>query len=170
MVPKLAVLAVLALAAVPARAGKPDGPGDAAPAQSPCACAAKRQCWNMAMFVYGKRVGLSKEEVEKAMPNRFFPRTLTFALLRPTEDGHFLSVECGNARVPCTDKREELERRMIVSDILGSVPPALPEGTLYDPETWRITERGEKTFAELKSCRKGLAAELAAVVLGAGGE
>ena len=122
------------------------------------------------MVAYRRRVSLSTEVVEKAMPNRFFPQTITFALRHPTEDGHFLTVECGAARVPCTDKREELERRMIVSNLLGSLPLATPEGTLYDPESWRISDRGEKTFAELKSCRRGLVPELAAIVLGADGE
>ena len=122
------------------------------------------------MTVYRKKIGLSEEEVEKAMPNRFFPRTLTFALRRPTEDGHFLSVECGSGRVPCTDKREELERRLIMSGLLASLPLDLPEGALFDPATWKISERGEKTFAEVKRCRKGLIPELAAVVLGAGDE
>jgi hypothetical protein len=160
-----AVFVVSAFLAASARAAEPES-GAPAP-QSPCACAAKRQCWALVMTVYRKRVGLSKEVVEKAMPNRFFPKSLTFALRSPTEDGHFLSVECGTARVPCTDKREELERRMIVSDILASLPLSLPEGTLFDPETWRISERGEKTFSELRTCRKGLVPELASVVLGA---
>lgn len=158
-----AALLVLALGAVPARALGVKAPE---PAQSPCACAAKRRCWGVAMAVYRKRVGLSKEEVEGGLPNRFFPATLTFALRLPTEDGHFLSVECGAARIPCTDKRDQLERRLILSSLLGSLPLYLPEGTLFDPITFGITARGEKTVAELKTCRKTLMKELAEGALG----
>jgi hypothetical protein len=153
--------AVLLLASVLAAPGA---------AESPCACAAKKRCWNLVISAYRRKTILSEEEVEKSLPNRFFPGTHTFALRRPTEDGHFLAVECGAARIPCTDKREELERRLIVSGLLASLPLSLPEGTLYDPATWKISVRGEKTFSEVKSCRKGLIRELAAVVLGAGAE
>lgn len=168
MTGKIAAALLLAsvLGTAPARAEEPDE----RPAAAPCACAAKKRCWNVVMMVYAKKAGLSKEEVEKGLPNRFFPATVTFALRRPTEDGHFLTVECGSGRLPCTDKREELERRLIMASFLGSLPLSLPEGTLYDPLTWRISERGEKTFAEVKSCRKGLLPELAAVVLGAGAD
>jgi len=161
-----ALLLLSVLGTAPARAAEAEERPDA----SPCACAAKKRCWGVVMMVYQKKVGLSKEEVEKGLPNRFFPATVTFALRRPTEDGHFLTVECGSGRLPCTDKREELERRLIMASFLGSLPLNLPDGTLYDPLTWRISERGEKTFAEVKSCRKGLLPELAAVVLGAGGD
>jgi hypothetical protein len=161
-----ALLLTCVLWAGSARAEEPERRPDA----SPCACAAKKRCWGVVMMVYQKKVGLSKEEVEKGLPNRFFPATITFALRRPTEDGHFLTVECGSGRIPCTDKREELERRLIMSSFLGSLPLNLPEGTLYDPLTWRISERGEKAFAEVKSCRKGLLPELAAVALGPGGD
>lgn len=160
-----AVVFVCALGAVPARAlGVPAPP----PSESPCSCAAKKKCWKVAMIVYRKRVALSKEEVEGGLPNRFFPATTTFALRRPTEDGHFLSVECGAARIPCTDKRDELERRLILSSLLGSLPLNLPEGTLFDPDTFRVSARGEKTIAELKTCRKTLMQELAEGVLGGG--
>ncbi|MDE2142506.1 MAG: hypothetical protein KGJ84_08865 [Elusimicrobia bacterium] len=154
--PAAALLSAL-LCAVSVRAAEP----------SPCACAASRRCWAPVMAAYRRRVAASQEAVRRAAPNRFFPISRAFALRWVTDDGHFLSVECGSARVPCTDKREELERRLIVSGLLGALSLGLPEGTLYDPVTWRVSERGEKTFAELKTCRPGLAGELAAIVLGA---
>jgi hypothetical protein len=164
MRPFLAAAALAAaLAAPPARAvGPATGP------DAPCACAAKKRCWNLVMIGYERRIRLSEEEVEKGLPNRFFPRTLTFVLRRPTEDGHFLNVECGSKRLPCTTEREQLERRLIVSSFLGSVLPSTAEGALFDPMTWRISDAGERAFAEVKSCRKGLVAELAAVVLEGG--
>lgn len=166
-----ALLLAALLTPAPALAARArSAPAPSLSGESPCACAAKRRCWSLVMTAYEKKVGLCREEVDGGLPNRFFPASVTFALRRPTEDGHFLTVECGSGRVPCTDKREELERRLIMASFLGSLPLNLPEGTLYDPVTWRISERGEKTFAEVRRCRPDLLPELAAVVLGAGGD
>lgn len=154
--PAAALLSAL-LCALPVRAAE----------TAPCACAASRRCWGGVLAAYRRRTAAEQETVRRARPNRFFPRSYAFALRAPTDDGHFLSVECGAARIPCTDKREELERRLIVAGLLGALPLGLPEGTLYDPETWRVSERGEKAFAALRACRPGLSGELAAIVLGA---
>lgn len=159
---KAAALAALLLVGVRAGAETPSA------RETPCACAAKKRCWNLVMTGFARRVALSEEEVEKGLPNRFFPRTVTFVMRRPSEDGHFLIVECGPRRVPCAAERGELERRMIMVDILASLPLFVPEDTLFDPVTWVVSERGEKEYAELKTCRKGLSAELAAVVLQGG--
>ena len=167
MFPNLAAVALAAVLfpASPAGAAEKSRSSAAPAPDSPCVCAGKPRCWNLVMIGYQTRVGLSKEEVEKGLPNRFFPQTLTFVMRRPTEDGHFLIVECGPRRIPCTEKREELERRLIMASFLGAVRPNFSEGTLFDPATWKISPLGEREFSAVKACRKGLSAELAEVVL-----
>jgi hypothetical protein len=138
--------------------------------RSPCACAASKRCWKVVMTMDAKLFSLREEEVEKALPNRFFPAALTFTLRRPTRQGHFLVVKCGPEKRTCADKRDILEERVIKSSLLASLPLNLPEGTLFDPTTLKLTEAGEKTFVQVKSCRKPLLAELAAVVTASGAQ
>ena len=163
--------ALLALALLVRPASVRAEEGIAAPTareMSPCACAAKKRCWSLVMTADAKMVGLREQEIEGALPNRFFPATLTFVLHRPTEDGHFLIVKCGSARRACTDKRDVLEERVIKSGLLASLPIDQTEGKLFDPATFKLTAAGEKTFDSVKQCRKALLEELAAVVLGSG--
>ena len=163
--------AALALAPSPAVAGAVDAAGPTpdltAPrdTMSPCACAANPRCWRVVMLIDAKMTGIHKEEVEKALPNRFFPDTLTFTMRRPSSDGHFLIVKCGSARRPCPEKRDVLEARLIKASILESLPLNQPKGAFFDPETFQITDGGEKVFIKLKQCKASLLDELAAVVL-----
>jgi hypothetical protein len=162
----------LLLSPAAARGGEAGAPGPdlSAPrdTMSPCACAASFRCWKVAMQIDAKLVGLHQEEVEKAMPNRFFHDTVTFTMRHPSSDGHFLIVKCLPNRRLCPDRRDVLEERLIKASILESLPMNLPEGALYDPTTFKISPAGEKAFSALKLCRKTLLDELAAVVMKSG--
>lgn len=116
------------------------------------------------------RSGQSRAEVDGALPNRFFSRTETFALERPDRQGNFLSVTCGPARAACAEKRSELQRRLIFSSLLSSLPLGREEGALYHPRTWALTEEGETVISDLRRCRPELLDELALIVLGPKGK
>lgn len=162
----LALLALLALPAAAKPAPKTLTAAPESPKRTPCECAANPRCWGIAMAGFAQKAGIAKTEVEGALPGRFFPAAWTFALRKPTTDGHFLLVQCGPERRPCEDKRDELERRLIVSRFVTSLPLYEPEETLADPVSWVPTDRGEAVWAEVKQCRKGFLEEVAVVVLG----
>lgn len=140
----------------PAVAAKPVS--TAAPAkESPCECAAKKKCWKNVMSFFRLNAQTSKDEIEKALPNRFFPDTLAWSLAHPDKDGHFLRVQCGDRRKACDEQTFELEKRLIISSLLKTLGEKH-----FDPETWVIDAKGYEIFDKLKQCRPGLLRELAA--------
>lgn len=123
-----------------------------------CECITKKACWKLARDAYFQNTRISNTEIEAAVNDRFFPGAAAFALKKPDPEGHFLMVQCGGSQ--CFDKRDELERRMIVSSFLLSLPLGMKRSELINEQTWEISAKGEKVFTEAKTCKAGLFGEL----------
>ncbi|MBI3565326.1 MAG: hypothetical protein HY079_09035, partial [Elusimicrobia bacterium] len=78
----------------------------------------------------------------------------------PDREGHFLTVECGTARVPCRENAETLERRLLAVSLLSALPLPPPPTLYYDPRTWEVRGPGVQALVEAKKCRPTLWDEL----------
>lgn len=132
----------------------------------PCDCARSKVCWSAVLEAFTIRSGQSRAEVDGALPGRFFPSTETFALEKPDRQGNFLSVTCGPGRTPCGERRSELQRRLIFASLLSSLPLSRPEGALYHPRSWTLTDEGETEIARLRRCKPEMLDELAGILMG----
>lgn len=131
-----------------------------------CRCAKQSFCWSLMMSAYRRTVKLELDEIEAAFPNRFFPDSMASALGKPDAEGNFVSVRCGADRQPCDDKRDELEKRVMLSSFLAVAgSDKKQDGELFDPETWEIRGSGQALMSKAKKCRPGLMRELADEVL-----
>ena len=144
-------------------AGEVPPPASAAhPVTSACACVSNKVCWNLMMTAYAMNLKGALTEVEAALPNRFAPGTEFSVLRKPDKEGHFLSATCGPRRAVCTGPRDVLEKNLVLSRFLASLPLGAPEGVLFDPTRWTITDQGESTIAESRRCKPDLLRLLAA--------
>lgn len=112
-----------------------------------------RICWGLVKTVFAESFGREKTEVEGALTGRFFPDALAWALKGVDKHGHFLRVECGPERKPCPGYRDTLERRLMVSAFLSSVPVHGPASDYFDPNTWAIKPPGLAVLKEAGRCR-----------------
>lgn len=112
------------------------------------------------MMGYSEIAGTMLKEIEASLPGRFFPETSASALAFTDEGGHFLETLCGPA--PCPEKRDELERRVILASFLRALPLGLEEDRLLDGRTWALTALGEKIVLDGRKCRPKLMGELVA--------
>ena len=159
---RMLTAAVLTLAAS-ARAGEP--PARAVVHLSPrgaCECLVQKRCWKLVREAFQSNARIAKTEVEAAMNERFFPGAVAFALSEPDAEGHFLKVQCGG--MPCDDKRDDLERRLIVTSFLVSLPLGTPRAELFDETTWAPTSKGEKVFTQAKICKREILRTLIDIV------
>jgi hypothetical protein len=149
-------------------------PDEPAPAERPsaptvCDCVtpgthAGRICWGLVKSVFGESFGREKVEVEGALQGRFFPDALAWALRGVDKHGHFLRVECGPDRKPCPGYRDALERRLMVSAFLSSLPLHGPASDYFDPIAWTIKPPGIAVLKEARRCRPTYWSEIQSVV------
>jgi len=121
------------------------------------------RCWALAKAAFGETFAAEKKEVEGALPGRFFPGAWTWALERVGKDGHFLRVECGRERRPCPSYRVALERRLMASSFLSSMPLRGPLSDYFSPSSWEVKPPGIAVLKEARTCRPTYWAEIQAV-------
>lgn len=155
-------LALLLSASPASAAPRTAAPPPAAVPDKPtvCGCLENRVCWGALQQTFGQVFGLKKVEIEGALPGRFFPGTLAWAMPEPDKDGRFLTVECGAARVPCRENAEVLERRLLAASLLSALPLPPPPTLYFDPRTWEVRGPGVQALVEAKQCRPTLWDEL----------
>jgi len=130
-----------------------------------CDCLTDRRCRGLAMSAYLENVDTALREVDGALPNRFFPESDASALGKPDAQGDFLRVTCGPKRAECTDKRDELEKRLIYTSFFSVLPVDQRKGLNFDPMTWAITDTGQKLMKEARRCRPAILGELGRALL-----
>lgn len=118
-----------------------------------CGCLRSRVCWGAVRESFGQVFSLKKTEIEGALPGRFFPGTLAWAMPEADKEGRFLTVECGAARVPCRENAETLERRLLAVSLLSALPLPPPPTLYFDPRTWEVRGPGMQALVEAKQCR-----------------
>lgn len=129
-------------------------------ATSPCECVKRKMCWAAVLAAYKMNTRTARNEVEGALPNRFFVDSEAVALERPDAEGNFLLVRCGADHAVCGDKRDELQRRLIFTSFLSALPVDRSEGILFEPRTWALTENGERIVAKVRHCNSSLLGQL----------
>lgn len=97
-------------------------------------------------------------EIEAAKADRFFPRSLAWALRGMDAEGHFLDVRCGTIKKAsaCPPKREVLEKRVLAVTLLSVIPTGRPAADLFDGRTWELTPSGVAAFAAAERAFPGL--------------
>jgi hypothetical protein len=100
-------------------------------------------------------------ELESAVPNRFFPGSVAFALGRIDDSGHYLMLKC-SAGGDCGGRRDALENRLVYSTLLEVVStPKVTKDQLYNASTWELTPLGVKYIEKLRKRYPDLPARLA---------
>lgn len=134
------------------------------PTAGACACVSSPICWKLVEAAYAINIDGALTEVEGSLPNRFMPGTEFSALRRTDKDGHFLSATCGPKKQACTEKRDALEKNLVFSRFLASLPLGQSNGELFDSQRWTLTDEGLKTIDEARRCKPNLLRLLADVV------
>ena len=109
-------------------------------------CLRDKKCRGLVETTFREMFPILLQEVEAALPGRFFNGTVTYAEKHMDTEGHFLKVDCLNAEESSCSKanREILEERILSVGLLMSLP--LKESArkqCYHPETWTMTALGE---------------------------
>lgn len=106
--------------------------------------------WNITATGFLSVFKVRGREIESAVPGRFFPGTVAFALGRMDDTGHYLMLNCGSSS-SCGGKRDELEDRMVYATLLEVVrTPKATKDQLYNARTWELTPLGKKYIEKLR--------------------
>lgn len=119
-------------------------------------CLAKKACVAAFEAAFGVVNGAFMQEVEGALPGRFFPGTLVWGLVPPA-GGHFLEVNCvvsGTRQRPCPQYQDDMERRFFEAAVLQSLPTAEPKAALFHPLTWEVTSEGRRILEKVRKRKK----------------
>lgn len=115
-------------------------------------CLRSKKCRGLVETSFGEIFPRLLQEVEAALPGRFFADTVTYAEKSMDLEGHFLKVDCLSENSCSKANREILEERILSVGLLMSLPmKASLRGQCYHPQTWALTAAGESVLARAQT-------------------
>lgn len=125
-------------------------------------CLRDRKCRALVEISFQKIFPLLLQEVEAALPGRFFEGTVTYAEKSMDLEGHFLKVDCLSENSCSKANREILEERILSVGLLMALPiKDSIRRQCYQPQTWALTALGESMIARAQTASPDIKTRIA---------
>lgn len=125
-------------------------------------CLRDKICRGLVETSFREIFPLLLQEVEAALPGRFFEGTVTYAEKHMDAEGHFLKVDCVSENSCSKATREILEERILSVGLLMALPiKDSVRKQCYHPETWALTALGESMITRAQTASRDIKTRIA---------